>query len=341
MMPASGPAAVPDVCAGEAPGPDRVVVHAPAKVNLHLAAGPPGPDGYHPLVTVFQALSLYEEVAAARVAPGAGVTLSVSGRGTESTPRDASNLAVRAAHALADHLRRPADVALHLHKAVPVAGGMAGGSADAAAALMACDLLWDGGLEREELLDLAAALGADVPFALVGGTALGTVRGDRLTPVTARGELHWVLAFAHEGLSTPEVFAALDEARAAGRAPARDGLDAEVPPDLARALEDGDPVALGAALRNDLQDAATALRPELAEVVALARGAGALGAVVSGSGPTVAVLASGADHATGLALALRASPSVAGTRHVHGPVAGARQVVGVDVSPQHPSLRGR
>ncbi len=331
----------PDSKPGGGPGRGRVVVHAPAKVNLHLAAGPPRTDGYHPLVTVFQALSLYEEVTACGVAPGAGVTLTVSGRGAERTPLDASNLAVRAAHALADHLERPADVALHVHKAVPVAGGMAGGSADAAAALMACDLLWDGGLEREELLDLGAALGADVPFALVGGTALGVDRGDRLAPVTARGELHWVLAFAHEGLSTPEVFAALDDARAAGRSPGRDHLDAGVPPVLARALEDGDPVALGAALRNDLQDAAIALRPELAEVVALARESGALGAVVSGSGPTVAVLASGADHAAALALALKASPSVAGAKHVHGPVAGARQVVGADVSPQHPSLRGR
>ncbi len=319
----------------------RVVVHAPAKTNLHLAVGAPGHDGYHPLVTVFQALSLYEEVTATAAEPGSGVTLTVSGRGVDETPLGASNLAVRAARALAEHLGRPADVVLHVHKTVPVAAGMAGGSADAAAALLACDLLWRGDLAPADRLDVAATLGADVPFALLGGTALGTARGDRLEPVTARGELHWVMAWAREGLSTPAVFTALDDARDAGRAPRRDVLDARVPPALAAALADGDPHALGAALDNDLQDAAVALRPALAGVVGAARGAGALGAVVSGSGPTVAVLADGADHAAELARVLGAAPEVAETRHVHGPVAGARQVVGADVSPDHPSLRGR
>ncbi len=320
---------------------DRVVVRAPAKVNLHLAAGPPGADGYHPLVTVFQALSLFEEVTASRAAPGAGVSLDVTGRGAEHTPLDASNLAVRAAHVLARHLGRPADVALSVHKAVPVAGGMAGGSADAAAALLACDLLWGGGLDREEMLGLAAALGADVPFALVGGTALGLARGDRLTPVTARGDLQWVLATSEQGLSTPEVFRALDDARAAGTAPGRGALEPRVPPDLARALDDGDARALGVALSNDLQDAAITLRPALASVIGAAHDAGALGAVVSGSGPTIAVLAEGVDHAAELTRVLGAHPGVAQARRVHGPVPGAHQVLGAGVSPHHPSLRGR
>ena len=318
----------------------RVVVHAPAKVNLHLGAGPPGPDGYHPLVSVFQALSLFEEVTAAPAPRGAGVSVTAAGRGAGAVPLGEDNLAVRAARALARAAGVPADVALHLRKTVPVAGGMAGGSADAAAALMACDLLWGTGATRAEMLDLAAGLGADVPFALVGGTALGTGRGDVLEPVAARGELHWVLVMAAEGLSTPAVFAALDLARARGDAPARD-LEPAVPAALAAALHDGDPVAVGAALLNDLQAPALALRPGLAGVLDAARAAGALGTVLCGSGPTVAVLARDSDHAAGLAEALRGGGPSGAVKHVHGPVPGARQVEGARPSPLHPAMRGR
>lgn len=316
----------------------RVVVHAPAKINLHLRVGPPGGDGYHPLVSVFQALSLFEEVTAAATAPGAGTSVTTAGRGAAAVPLGEGNLAVRAAHALALAAGVAPDVALHLRKAVPVAGGMAGGSADAAAALMACDLLWGTGATRAELLALAAGLGADVPFCLVGGTALGTGRGDVLQQVDARGELHWVLVMAQEGLSTPAVFTALDAARAEGSVPAVQDLVPEVPAVLAAALHSGDPVAIGAALANDLQAPALALRPDLAATVAAAGVAGGLGSVVCGSGPTVAVLARGTEHAAELAATLGAHGE---TKHVCGPVPGARQVEGADLSPLHPAMRGR
>ena len=323
----------------------RVVVHAPAKINLHLGVGPPGADGYHPLVSVFQALSLFEEVTALAAPPGAGVRVTAAGRGADDVPLGEDNLAVRAARALASAAGAPADVALHLRKTVPVAGGMAGGSADAAAALMACDLLWGTGASRAELLDLATTLGADVPFALVGGTALGTGRGDVLGQVVARGELHWVLVMAERGLSTPAVFAALDAARAAGDAPAAHDLEPAVPADLAAALRDGDPVALGAALANDLQGPALSLRPDLAGVLDAAGAAGSLGAVVCGSGPTVAALARGNDHAAELVEALASGGPAGGptraVKHVCGPVPGARQVEGAEPSPLHPAMRGR
>ncbi len=316
------------------------MVHAPGKLNLLLHVGPPGADGFHPLVSVFQAVSLFEEVAATPAPPGAGVTLSVRGHRAAEVPTDGTNLAVRAAHLLAQRAQVEPDVHLAVRKAVPVAGGMGGGSADAAAALLACNLLWDAGLTREELLALAAALGSDVPFALLGGTALGTGRGDQVTPVLARGEFHWVLAVAARGLSTPGVYAELDRMRADGRLAATD-LGTGVPDDLAAALLAGDPAALGASLANDLQAPALALRPDLGPVVRLAEDHGALGVLVSGSGPTVAVLVSGSDQALELAVALTASGVADDVRRVTGPVPGARQVEAGAVSPEHPSRQRR
>lgn len=317
-------------------------MHAPAKVNLELRVGPLGGDGYHPVVSVFQAVSLFEEVTASPGTPGTGITVAVRGRGADRVPTGASNLAVRAAQLLARRADVEPSAHLRLRKAVPVAGGMAGGSADAAATLLACDLLWDAGLTREELLALAAEVGADVPFALVGGTALGTGRGDLVTPVLARGEFHWVLAIAEEGLGTPEVYAEHDRLRAAAAPGAAvPDLEPRVSDDLASALLAGDPVALGACLLNDLQPAALSLRPQLAAVLRLADEHGALGVLVSGSGPTVALLASGGDQALEFAVALTASGVAAEVRRVTGPVPGARQVESAAVSPLHPSRRGR
>ncbi len=320
-------------------------MHAPAKVNLELRVGPLQDDGYHPVVSVFQAVSLFEEVVASATASGSGVSVTVRGHGAAQVPTDGSNLAVRAARLLAERAGVEAAAHLSLRKAAPVAGGMAGGSADAAATLLACDLLWDAGLGRDELLALASELGSDVPFALVGGTALGTGRGDRVTPVLARGEFHWVLAIAETGLSTPAVYAEHDRLRATSAASAPSAeerrLDPRVSDDLAAALLAGDPVSLGACLSNDLQPAALSLRPELRAVVRLGEEHGALGILVSGSGPTVALLASGSDQALELAVALTASGVAADVRRVTGPVPGARQVESAAVSPLHPSRRGR
>jgi len=202
-----------------------------------------------------------------------------------------------------------------------VAGGMAGGSADAAAALVACDALWQTGLSRHELLELAGELGSDVPFSLVGGTALGTGRGEVLTPVLARGRFEWVVAVADGGLSTPAVYAECDRLR--GDAAVREPRVSDA---LMAALRAGDADALGAALHNDLQDAACSLRPELLQTLETGAQAGALGGLVSGSGPSVVFLARGKEHAIDIAVALSATGTCRSVRRAYGPVAGARPV---------------
>ena len=294
----------------------QVRVRAPGKVNLSLAVGALAADGYHPLATVFQAVSLYEDVTAR---PSDRFELTVAGPFADGVPTDETNLALRAARLVARQAGIGDGVHLHLHKGVPVAGGMAGGSADAAAALVACDALWQTGLSRETLAELAAQLGSDVPFALLGHTAIGTGRGHLLTPAMTRGEYHWVFAIRSQGLATPVVYGAFDQLS---------GSNAEVEPqadlELMQALRAGDPVALGAVLRNDLEPAAIELAPELTETLAVAREAGALGAIVSGSGPTVAALARGAKHALVIAAGLTAAGVADQVLCAVGPVAGAR-----------------
>lgn len=302
-----------------------VTVRAPAKVNLRLAVGPARADGYHDLVNVFQAVSLFDEVTVTPGPPGAEpgpVVVSVDGDrpwDTARVPLDADNLAARAVSLLALETGVRTGVRVHLRKAIPVAGGMAGGSADAAAALVACDTLWGTGVPRRRLTELAAELGSDVPFPLLGGTAVGTGRGEVLAPVDAPETFHWVFALADGGLSTAAVFAEYDRLRPDAPAPRRD-------PELLAALADGDAHRLGAALANDLQRAAFSLRPELAATIGAGRDAGALGAVVSGSGPTCAFLAESAAHARELAAALLDSAACAETVVAHGPVPGAEVV---------------
>lgn len=302
-----------------APQPS-VRVRAPGKVNLSLRVGALQDDGYHPLVTVFQAVSLYEEVTATQVPVGAGIALTVEGPQSDHVPVDGSNLAWRAADALARHTGVAADVALHVKKGVPVAGGMAGGSADAAAALVACDALWETGLPRAELADLAVELGADVPFALLGHTALGTGHGHLLTPAMTRGEFHWAFAVREEGLSTPAVYRRFDEL---GTPSAVEVAD-EAP--LMQALRAGDPHALGKALHNDLEDAAVSLRPELGRTLELAHEGGALGAIVSGSGPTVAALARSRQHALAIAATWTAEGAADSVWCTTAPAQGARPI---------------
>lgn len=299
-------------------GRTRIRVRAPGKVNLSLAVGRRQADGYHPLATVFQAVSLVEDIVAT---PADDITVEVTGPQADLVPAGAGNIAVRAARLLAETTGVEAGVHLAIHKEVPVAGGMAGGSADAAAALVACDALWGTGLPRTELARLAAELGSDVPFVLQGGTAVGTGRGHLLSPVLSRGEYHWTVGLAPRGLSTPDVFHAFD---ALAGAAADD--EPEVDDVLLRALLAGDTAGVGAALSNDLQHAALELAPELAETLAVAADSGALGVVVSGSGPTVVALAEGAAHAAAIGRALTDARVVAGVRHAVGPVAGARLV---------------
>jgi 4-diphosphocytidyl-2-C-methyl-D-erythritol kinase len=297
-----------------------VTVRVPAKVNLQLAVGAPRADGYHDVASVFQAVSVHDTVTAASAA---GLTLTVEGEGRGEVPQDGSNLAVRAVVLLAERAGVPPDVHLHIRKEIPVAGGMAGGSADAAAALVACDALWQAGLDRAAMHALAAELGSDVPFALVGGTAVGLGRGERLTPALARGRFEWVLALAEGGLATPRVYAETDRLRA-GR-PLPEPRPSER---LMAALRSGDARALGRALHNDLQPAACSLRPLLRMTLGVGEEYGALGAVVSGSGPTCAFLVRDAEHGLDLAVALTASGTCRGVRRAHGPVPGARVVEG-------------
>ena len=296
-----------------------VIVRAPAKINLHLSVGPLRRDGYHDVATAYHAVSLHDEVIAS---DSDGLAVSVSagtGVPVEDVPQDPSNLAAAAAMALARHVGRSPDVALHITKGIPVAGGMAGGSADAAAALVACDALWGTGLSRTELSALAAQVGSDVPFSLTGGTAIGTGRGEVLAPVLARGRFQWVAALADGGLSTPDVYAECDRLRDGQEVP-----EPRVGSDLMAALRAGDADALGAALHNDLEEAACSLRPALRQTLGTGVEAGALGAIVSGSGPTVVFLARSPEHAIDIAVALSATGTCRAVKRCHGPVGGAR-----------------
>jgi 4-diphosphocytidyl-2-C-methyl-D-erythritol kinase len=298
----------------------RVTVRVPGKLNLQLSVGSARADGYHEVVSVFQAVSLFDDVVAAQTAPGNGISIEVAGE-SEGVPADETNLAARAALALAERTGHAPDVQLRITKAIPVAGGMAGGSADAAGALLACDTLWDTRCGHEQLLALAGQLGADVPFALVGGTAVGVDRGDRLTPAPVRGRFHWVLAVAADGLAASDVYAELDRLRSRTRVFQPTVADA-----LMRALGDGDVVGLGRALHNDLEPAAVSLLPSLRRTLEVGRDCGALGSVVSGSGPTCAFLARDDDHALDLSVALSSTGVCRAVQRAHGPVPGARRI---------------
>lgn len=305
---------------------DRVVhVRAPGKINVFMKVGSLLDDGYHEVATAYQAISLFEEVYAR---PADDFSVRFSGPiDTSGLATDGSNLAIKAARLLARVADYRGGVALEIEKHVPIAGGMGGGSADAAATLVACDHLWGTNVGREVLHELAAQLGADVPFALMGGTAVGTGRGDRLSPALAQGTFHWVLALADDGLSTPQVYAELDRHRERhvhdiAPAPEQPMVDVEV----LQALRAGDAHQLAEYLYNDLQAPALHLQPSLAATIELGELQGALAGLVSGSGPTVAFLAADHDSAIDLQVALSASRLTA--LRATGPVHGARVISG-------------
>ncbi|WP_394289354.1 4-(cytidine 5'-diphospho)-2-C-methyl-D-erythritol kinase [Microbacterium sp.] len=297
----------------------RVHVRAPGKLNLSFEVGDAADDGYHDVASVYQAVSLYEDLWATHAD---GFTIAVTGDvDVSGVPLDDTNLAVRAAKLVTTMAEWDGGVHLEIHKGVPVAGGMGGGSADAAAALVAVNELIGAGLTHAELQRLGADLGADVPFSVLGGTAVGTGRGDELAPALARGRFDWVLVVSDGGLSTPQVYRELDRLRAeADITP--DRAAPSVDPAVLRALRAGDAEGLGAAIRNDLELAAVTLMPELALVLEAGKRRGALGGLVSGSGPTVAFLAGDERQGADLAAALAGE----GLRafHVYGPVPGTR-----------------
>ncbi|MBV8863359.1 MAG: 4-(cytidine 5'-diphospho)-2-C-methyl-D-erythritol kinase [Mycobacterium sp.] len=295
-----------------------VTVRAPGKINLYLAVGDRQDDGYHNLTTVFHAVSLVDEVT---VRSADVLSLEITGEGADQLPLNHHNLAWQAAELMADHVGRAPDVAISIDKSIPVAGGMAGGSADAAAVLVAINSLWELGVPRRDLHMLAAKLGSDVPFALHGGTALGTGRGEELATVLARNTFHWVLAFAEGGLSTPAVFSELDRLRLHDKDHRLD----EPGPVLA-ALAAGDPQQLAPLLGNELQAAALSMDPGLRRVLRAGVKAGALAGIVSGSGPTCTFLCRSAPAAIDVGTELSGAGVCRTVRVASGPVHGARLV---------------
>jgi 4-diphosphocytidyl-2-C-methyl-D-erythritol kinase len=299
-----------------------VTVRVPAKINLQLAVGPLRPDGYHGLVTVFHAIGLFDMVS---VAAAEADSVAVTGEGAGQVPADGDNLALRAVHALRAVVAAQAGpgVAVTINKRIPVAAGLAGGSADAAAALVACNELWRAGLPVRELCEIAAGVGSDVAFAVLGGTAVGRGRGERLTPaLMPAARYHWVLAFADGALSTPEVYGTLDRLRAADGGAGK-AAEPELSTELMAALRAGDLERLGRSLSNDLQAPAISLFPALRKTLDVGLESGALGALVSGSGPTCLFLARDARHATDLAVALSGAGVCRTVTRASGPVPGA------------------
>jgi 4-diphosphocytidyl-2-C-methyl-D-erythritol kinase len=295
-----------------------VTVRVPGKVNLYLEVGDPRPDGFHELTTVFHAVSLADDVT---VRDADVLSLRLLGEGAEGLPADGRNLAWQAAELMAGHVGRAPDVDITINKSIPVAGGMAGGSADAAAVLVGMNALWELRVPRRDLHAMAARLGSDVPFALHGGTALGTGRGEELTTVLARNVFHWVLAFGAGGLSTAAVYSEVDRLRAVGSPPRLSD-----PEPVLTALSAGDPHELAPLLGNDLQAAALSLEPNLRRTLRAGVEAGALAGIVSGSGPTCAFLCASADEAVAVGAELAGAGVCRTVRVASGPVHGARVV---------------
>jgi 4-diphosphocytidyl-2-C-methyl-D-erythritol kinase len=296
-----------------------VIARVPAKVNLQLAVGPLGTDGFHEVTTVFQAISLFDDVTVETAAENNGISIQVTGQTSTGVPSDSSNLAVKAATLMIKNYDLPSDINIKLKKEIPVAGGMAGGSADAAGVIVGLDSLFELGLSRDEMEMVGSKIGADVPFSICGGVAIGTGRGDQITPALFKGSYNWVLALSGQGLATPSVYAECDRLR--------EGLSISTPvvsEQLMQALRAGDAKALGKSLSNDLQPAACSLRPALRLVLDVGLDYGALGGIVSGSGPTVAFLVKDDEHAMDLTVALSSSGVISSVVRASGAVAGAR-----------------
>ena len=297
---------------------DKAVVRVPGKINLQLSVGPLQKDGYHELATVFQSVSLFDELTLTPIDSGV-ITIDCGGKA--GVPEGKENIAYRAAELMIDRFDIESGVAIKIKKEIPIAGGMAGGSANAGAAIVGIDSLFSLGLSRNEMEKLGAELGADVPFTISGGTAIGTGRGDRITPVLSRGTYYWVLALSTSGLSTPAVYSECDRLR--------EGMDIAAPhvsDELLQSLTHGDAKSLGKKLVNDLQPAACSLKPALRLILDVGIDYGALGGIVSGSGPTVAFLAENEEHALDLVVALTSSGVVGNVVRAQGPVPGARIV---------------
>ncbi len=293
-----------------------VEVQVPAKVNLQLSVGPKESDGFHEVVTVFQAISIFDNL---KISRSEQFDITLEGDFINGVPIDQNNLVSKAVEIMAERFEIDKNLSIEINKSIPVAGGMAGGSADAAGTLLGIDQLFGLGLSKEELSEVARKLGSDVPFMLHGGTAVGRGRGDEITPALSRGNYHWVIAVSSNGLATPAVYGECDRLRT--------GLDIKAPAlndELLQALLSGDANRVGKALNNDLQAAAISLRPALRLILDTGQEYGALGGIVSGSGPSVAFLVADEDHSLDLAVALTSSGVVGSVARAQGPVSGAK-----------------
>ena len=293
-----------------------VEVQVPAKVNLQLSVGPKESDGFHEVVTVFQAISIFDNL---KISRSEQFDITLEGDFINGVPIDQNNLVSKAVEIMAERFEIDKNLSIEINKSIPVAGGMAGGSADAAGTLLGIDQLFGLGLSKEELSEVARKLGSDVPFMLHGGTAVGRGRGDEITPALSRGNYHWVIAVSSNGLATPAVYGECDRLRT--------GLDIKAPAlndELLQALLSGDANRVGKALNNDLQAAAISLRPARRLILDTGQEYGALGGIVSGSGPSVAFLVADEDHSLDLAVALTSSGVVGSVARAQGPVSGAK-----------------
>jgi 4-diphosphocytidyl-2-C-methyl-D-erythritol kinase len=283
---------------------------AAAKVNLGLYVGPLRDDGrYHEVVSVLQSIAVWDELEVEVVPEGLG--LEVEGEGL---PPDETNLVLVAARELARRSRDLPGARFRLRKGIPISAGLGGGSADGAAALIALDRLWGLHLPSVNLHAMAAEVGSDVPFCVAGGTGVATGRGDKVREVPSRGTTWWVVGIDHERLATEDVYHHFDELDLGV------ALDDRWPTELLDALAAGDVQRLAASLYNDLEPAAFDLLPALAKSKQRLLDAGALGAVMSGSGPTMLGLCEDEDHATQVARAARSA--FARTEVTRGPVPG-------------------
>jgi 4-diphosphocytidyl-2-C-methyl-D-erythritol kinase len=272
--------------------PETVAIaDAPGKVNLFFKVGPLNDDGFHDVASLYLAVNLRETVTAQI---STDYTVKVAGSLGDfqllAVPTDETNLVVKVAGRIKAEAGTPEaiKVALGIDKHVPVAGGMGGGSADAAAALVAVNALLRAEVSPERLHDIAATLGSDVPFALAGGAAIGVGKGDVLTAVEGVAPIHLVLILDDQGLSTPAVYKRLDELRDQREEQAE---SPEINRNIIRALQNGNPFEIAELLHNDLEEAAISLRPDLRIKMTTALQHGAIRVMVSGSGPTILALA--------------------------------------------------
>ena len=264
-----------------------------AKINLFLRVLGRRPDGYHEIESIFHGISLADDITV-RATEGHDVDVDIQvarGPGT-GVPKREDNLAYLAAQALIERGVTASGVSIDITKRIPIGAGLGGGSGNAAGVLVALNDLWGARLPTDDLNDLGATVGSDVPYCLTGGTMLVTGRGENLSSLPSPGDLHFVLGISDEPLYTKDVYERLDSL----------GTDGEVgSAAMTLALGAGDAAEVAELLHNDLEPAAFSLRPELEELKKVILGAGALGAGLTGSGPTLFGLASDEDHGRDIA----------------------------------------